>query len=256
MASNIESNMAFDMAFDMASDNAIISFSKKLYSEGYPISNSLLESKSSIVFPLEKDNCPNITSLNIAYEQALSIDGGWDNRIHVKGIQSFHADYNTNHVMFKYKNDEGGDKICECIVIDKEIVRIVTMDYERHYNILMEIQKNYDPTLEKIKMLHSNGFPIHSTLLNSIMPSLALYRTPNVHNNYEAFLDARSINAGIEYAIPIPASYHQTDYSMFKYIDSDNNEKICSCVIKEGQIIHISCFDCEESGYGIFSLID
>ena len=233
-------------------DNPIISFCKKLFSEGYPISDKLLDHHSTIILPaITKNKYPNIISLNLVYEQVKKNDIGWENKLFIKN-----DNIDTEYVMFKYKSNDGNDKICECVVNEDKIIRIINTDYEEYYNMTIEMQEIYKPTLEKIKMLHSKGFPIHPTLLNSIIPSLILYRTPNNHNNYEAFLIAKTIEVGIEYAIPVPAAYYQTDYSMFKYLDNDGNEKICSCVIKEGQIIHISCFDCEESGYGNFSLID
>jgi len=234
-------------------DNHIVSFCKKLFSEGYPISDKLLDQHSTTIISLiDRKKHPDIISLNLAFEQAKKNDIGWKNKLFVKN-----DNIDTEYVMFKYKDNDGNDKICECVVNEDKIIRIIDTDYETYYNITIRMQEIYKPTLEKIKMLHSKGFPIHPKLLNSIIPSSSiLYRTPNNHNNYEAFLITKTIEIGIEHAIPVPAAYYQTDYSMFKYLDDDSNEKICSCIIKEGQIIHISSFDCEESGYGNFSLID
>jgi hypothetical protein len=235
----------------------IETFCINLKNNGYPVSETLLNPTKSILYPLkEKGKCPNISATNFAYEKALSIDIGWDNRIPVMGLHFLDAGYDTDYVMFKYKDDAGNTKICECIVYDEKIIRIVEKDYEMYYIYIKDIEERHTQTLEKIKMLHSTGFPIHPTLLNSIPQHTQLYRTPNNRNNHEAFLIAKTIKVGFEHAIPVPAAFRDTDYSMFKYLDNDGNEKICSCVIREEKIIHISCFDCEESGYGCFSIDD
>ena len=71
--------------------------------------------------------CLNNVSINYAYQQAQNISVGWENRIRVKDECFYRGPIETNYVMFKYIVDNI-EKICLCIVIDNQIVRVVNID--------------------------------------------------------------------------------------------------------------------------------